>query len=142
MPDRPAHFQLCELVDRVTHEKWGDTAWTLLNPIALEALEGIRMFFDVPVTVNNYHLGGRFQYRGYRGPECEIGAVHSRHRTGNAFDCDVRGYTAADARRIILENQDDPRLAKIQRLEADVNWVHFDCGEIPAGKSRIYVFKG
>jgi hypothetical protein len=139
---RPEHFQLYELVDRATFQKWGDNAWTLLNPNALEALEGIRNFFDSPVMVNNWYGGGPFQYRGYRGPECQIGAPLSQHRRGNAFDCDIKGLSASEAREIILANQDDPRLSKITRLEADVTWLHFDCGEVPKGKNRIYVFKG
>ena len=136
------HFELHELIDRATFQKYGEEAWKLFHPDALEALSGIREFFDVPVTVNNWWNGvGSFQYRGYRPPDCRIGALQSYHKRGMAFDLDIRYHEADDVRRIILENQDNPLLAKIRRLEADVSWVHFDIGEPPEGKDRIYLFK-
>ena len=138
---RPEHFQLHELVDRATFQSWGEGAWKLLNPDALEAIDGIRKFFAAPVTVNNWRWGGPFQYRGYRGPECPVGAPLSQHRRGNAFDCDVKGVPAAEARRIIMENQDNPCLVKIMRMEDGVNWLHIDCGTPPWGKTRIYLFQ-
>ena len=136
------HFNLSELVDKHTFETMGEKAWTLFSPDLLEALEGIRTLFNAPVTVNNWDSGGPFQYRGYRPPECTVGAEHSYHRQGMAFDCDIVGSTARQARSIILANQNDPHLIKIQRMEADVSWLHFDVGQIPKGKQRIYVFKG
>lgn len=135
-------FQLHELVDRNTFHRFGDDAWRFLESDALDMLDGIREFFNAPVTVNNWWEGkGSFQFRGYRPPDCTVGAPHSHHRTGKAFDFDVKGYIAEDARRIILENQDNPLLSKIQRMEADVHWVHADIGTVPGNRQRIYVFK-
>lgn len=136
------HFQLHELVDRATFQKYGEEAWKLFHQDALEALDGIREFFNTPVTVNNWWDGvGSFQYRGYRPPDCPVGAAHSYHRRGMAFDLDVKGYEADEVRTIILDNQDNPLLATIQRLEAGVRWVHFDVGEIRKGQGRIYLFE-
>lgn len=137
------YFQLYELIDKTTYHKYGEDAWKLLSPAALEALDGLREFFNAPIMVNNWwdNPGGGFQFRGYRPPECTIGAAHSLHRQGAAFDCTVSGKTAAEARPIILENQDNPLLRNITRLEADVNWLHFDCAVLPPDKERIYVFK-
>jgi hypothetical protein len=135
-----AYFKIHELVDRNTFYKWGEGAWGLINPVALTALEGVREFFNVPVIVNNWWDGaGKMQFRGYRPPECKIGAPASEHRKGNAFDCTVTGQTAEEARKIILENKDNPLLLNITRMEADVSWLHFDCKPV---KERIYVFKG
>lgn len=135
------HFQLYELVDRTTYQKWGNGAWTLLNPLALEALDGIREFFNKPVVVNNWFGGGPFQYRGYRNEHCPIGAKYSQHKKGNAFDLDVQGMTADEVRAAIVENQDHALLKNIQRMEADVSWVHFDLAKPPEGHERIYLFK-
>jgi hypothetical protein len=131
------HFKIYELVDKKTFDRFGLHAWMFLNPTALQALDGIRDFFtelrgkDTPVIVNNYHSGGPFQYRGLRPLSCAIGAEYSQHRLGNAFDCDIKGVSAERARQIILEHKDDPRLAMITCIEADVNWLHFDCRNIP-----------
>lgn len=131
------HFKIYELVDKATLDRFGFRAWMLLNPIALQALDGIREFFtdlrgkDTPVTVNNYHAGGPFQFRGLRPKSCTVGAEYSQHRLGNAFDCDIKGLSAEEARREILANKDNPLLININCIEAGVNWLHFDCRNIP-----------
>ena len=58
-----------------------------------------------------------------------------------AFDCDVRNYTAEEARKKILSNEDDPLLQYVNRIEDGVNWLHIDSGTVPEGKQRIYLFK-
>lgn len=133
------YFRLQEIIDRSSYMKWGVKGWILFNPHALEALDGLREFFNTPITVNTWwdNEAGGMQYRGYRPEDCPIGAKYSEHKNGNAFDCTIKGYTAEDARRIILENTDNPLLARIMRLEADTSWLHFDCKEV---KNRIYVF--
>lgn len=136
------HFDLEELVDRDTFGTYGEDAWKLLHPDAIIALDGVREYFGVPVTVNNWKWGGPFQYRGYRPPHCGIGAPQSYHKRGMAFDFDVRGLDALTVRKVIKDNQSDPLLEKIMRLEDVVSWVHMDVGRIPDGKHRIYLFKG
>ena len=134
------HFKLEELVDRETFEKHGSGAWMFFNSQALVALDNLRDFFRAPITVNNWHIGGEFQYRGYRPSNCLVGAKLSQHRLGNAFDCDIKGYTAEEARQKILANQDDPLLMKIMRLEGRVGWLHVDFMKLPKNIKRIHVF--
>lgn len=130
------HFELQELIDPQTYKQFGTSAWMFLNTTALQALDGLRDFFDVPVTVNNWHKGGPFQHRGFRPITCTIGGKYSQHRLGNGFDCDVQGIPAEAARERILAAKDDPRLRLITCIEARVNWVHFDCRNI-ADRIRI-----
>ena len=138
---KAVHFSLEELVDRDTFGTYGEKAWELLHPQAVTAIDGIREFFGLPVTVNSWKWDGEFQYRGYRPPHCGIGAPQSYHRRGMAFDFDVKHYSAEKVRQMILEQQDSPLLRNIMRLEADVAWVHMDIGNIPRGRDRIYLFK-
>lgn len=136
------HFALYELVDKATFEKEGQAAWLHFDTNTLIALDDLREFFGVPITVNNWHAGGSFQFRGYRPPDCTVGAKGSYHRQGMAFDCDVEGYSAEAARHMIIATaQVDRLIARILRIEGGVNWLHFDLGAIPAGHERIYVFK-
>ena len=123
-------FKIQELVDKATYDKFGDKAWMFFRPEALEALDDLRSFFGVPITVNNWHEGGSFQYRGFRPRSCTVGAEYSQHRLGNAFDCDIAGITADEARKRILDKQDDLKLMYITRLEDDVNWLHFDLANV------------
>lgn len=122
--------------------KWGDRCIALFSNDLLFSLDGVRDFFGVPITVNNWYGGGPFQYRGYRDPYCPIGTENSYHKRGMAADFDVQGMDADMVRERIIDHQDDPLLAKIQRLEAKVKWVHMDVGMVPEGKKRIYIFKG
>jgi hypothetical protein len=137
------HFRIEELVDPDTLSKYGeDVCWEFFPDSSIDMLRGIRDFFDVPITINNWVFGGSFRFRGYRPPSCKIGAAHSYHRSGRAFDFDVKGLTAAQARKMILDNNDDQRLKGIWRMEDGVSWVHVDSGNPPDGKDRIYLFKG
>ena len=138
---RSKYFRLEELVDRATFQLWGEEAWTLIHPDLVLSIDGVREFFNAPVTINNWIFGGNFQYRGYRGPQCQIGAEHSYHKRGMAVDLDIKGYDAEETRRIIIENKNNPLFSYIQRMEDNVTWVHIDLGQIPLNKSRIYLFK-
>jgi hypothetical protein len=136
------HFQLYELVDKVTFQQFGDAAWQFFNPEALQALDDLRDFFNCAITINNWweNPNGPYQWRGFRTPEkaAELGAPHSQHALGNAFDCDIGTLDAEEARRIIIENKDNPLLSRIMRLEDKVRWVHFDLMKVP---ERIHLFK-
>ncbi|MDA8104670.1 MAG: D-Ala-D-Ala carboxypeptidase family metallohydrolase [Nitrospiraceae bacterium] len=135
---RCKHFQIYELVDKRTFDEFGTKAWELFKEPALIALDGIREFFAAPVTINNWWNGiGSFQFRGFRPAWYQGGATHSQHRLGNAFDFAVKGLSAEQVRQRIIENKDHELLKNIMRLEAAVNWVHFDCKPV---ELRIEVF--
>lgn len=136
-------FRIEELVDPITlREEGEEVCWEFFPDDSLWMLHGVREFFNRPVVVNNWLWDGAMQYRGYRPPWCVIGAPNSAHRKGLAFDLDVKGIDAQEVRRLIRENQNDPRLQLIQRMEKGVNWVHIDRYPPPTGKDRIYLFAG
>jgi hypothetical protein len=133
------NFKLYELIDKETYNEQGARAWNLFNPEALIALDDLRDFFGVPITINNWFNGGSFQWRGFRTLEkaIELGAPHSQHAYGNAFDCDISGISAEDARKTIIEHKDGALLKRIMRLEGKVSWLHFDLMPVA---DRIHVF--
>jgi len=138
---RANHFTIEELIDKETFESLSEEdAWNLFPDKAIQMIDGIREFVNKPVTINNWKWGGVFQYRGYRPPQSTVGAAHSYHRRGKAFDFDVKDMTASLVRGLLLAHQTDPLLQWIQRIEANVSWVHCDLGVIPEGKNRIYMF--
>ena len=132
------HFDISELVDKKTYFDQGEKAFAYFDEDALIMLDDLREFFGSPVTVNNWKNGGKFQWRGLRNPSSPVYSQGSMHSKGSAFDCDIKGYTAEDARKIILANQNHELLKRIMRIEADVNWLHID--NKPVSK-RIYLFK-
>ena len=139
----PKHFQLYELVDKTTFYKHGVGAWKFLNPEALRMVDDVRDFFNVPIICNNWwgnNNHNALQYRGYRPPECTVGAPYSEHRKGNAFDLTVKGVTAEEARQRIMDDRDNPLLERVMRIEAKVNWLHIDHGLLKVGQPRPYIF--
>lgn len=126
-----AHFDVMELVPEAVFKRFGLGSWQFLNPIALQGLDGIRDFFDRPITCNDWHRRGHYQFRGFRPRTCEVGAEFSQHRLGNAFDLDITSVPAEQARQQILAHPDDPRLQLITCMEAGVNWLHVDFRNIP-----------
>ncbi len=138
------YFQIYELVDEKTWRTIGDKAWELFKPDALIMLDNFREFIGVPCSVNNWYgaTGGYAtrQFSGFRPEDCPIGAKHSQHKLGNAFDVHVKDMNADDARKRILADKDNPLLLNITRLESGVAWVHMDAMVLPAGLKRIHVF--
>ena len=120
---RPKHFQLEELVPPETIDALGQNAWIVLDPRALVTLDQLRAAYG-PCTVNNWHIGGNLRYRGFRPTECTVGAHHSQHRYGRAFDCSFQGKTAQVVRESIMS--DTTHFPYLTTLESDVSWVHFD----------------
>ena len=132
------YFSIKELVDETTYKRYGESCWQFFKPEALEMLDGIREFFKSPCTVNNWSSGGEYQYRGYRPVFCNIGAKQSMHRVGGAFDIDIKGLSAEEARQNILADKDNTLLRRIMRMEDGVSWLHAD---IKPTEHRIYLFK-
>ena len=64
------------------------------------------------------------EYRGYREPEYTLGAKKSQHREWNALDLDIKGFTAEQARLIVLRFMKN--LPFPIRIERGVNWFHID----------------
>jgi len=138
------YFRIYELVDKQTYETYKEQAWEFFTTDILDTLTGVRELFDSPITVNNWWWGGLYKYRGLRSKQksAELGSPKSEHRYEdshlcNAIDCDIKGYTAEQARQLILRNVDNPKISKLMRMEANTNWLHFDCKQ---GKPRIYLF--
>lgn len=73
------YFDIKELVSSKCYKQYGDDAIKFLDPIALEALENVREILGVPLTCNNWNIGGNRNYCGYREPGCGVGVKNSFH---------------------------------------------------------------
>jgi len=135
----PKHFDLSELVPPQVQSELGDQAILLLEPRMLMMIDGIRNFFNRRITVNNWHYGGQFTLRCFRPSDTTTGARWSQHKFGRAADMDIEGYTAEQARSIILANQKNPELTYISVMESKVNWVHADCRNIKSTSGIVLV---
>lgn len=134
------HFIIKEFVPPEVWDSESEQSIIRLDERILETADQVREFFGVPVTINNWHNGGQFRYRGLRTPRCPQYIAGSMHCVGKAFDCDVKGKTAEDVRSEIMMNQD--KFPHIMRMESLVNWVHIDIKGIDDHKRNgIYLFK-
>lgn len=132
------HFDITELVDPATYQTLGEAAWGLFDPLLLATLDRIRERYGVPMTANNWKIGGPFKFRGFRPSNCTEGAPLSSHRRGQAIDFDVQGKTADEVRADIKANPDHMDFMLITRVELGTNWVHIETSNHP---TRIQWFK-
>jgi hypothetical protein len=102
-------------------------------------IERIRQLCDNrAIIMNTWHRGGTLKYRGYRPPDCTVGAPKSMHRFGKAVDFDVKGLSAEYVRWIIRSNHEELLRLGLTRIEKLVGWVHIDTKH--TGLNYIYEF--
>lgn len=130
------HFIIKEFVPPEIYQENGDQSIALLDHNLLHTIDDLREFFDSPITINNWHINGKFRYRGFRPSTYQYGAVNSPHKEGIALDFDVKGLTAEEGRQLIIKNH--KLFPFIKRMEAGVNWIHIDGRE--TGKNEIVLF--
>ena len=138
--DLRRYFQIAELVCDHTHSRWGERSWQFLDTDYLHALLIIRRdILQVPMTCN--HDGAH--QRGLRCNMCELvkgktGNYLSSHILGKAGDFTPKGMTAEQARQRIKANAH--LLPCPIRLEAGVEWLHFDVLPQYGVTEKVYEF--
>lgn len=143
-------FSLRELVDEKTYNKYHDFAWNFFDDRLLETLLYIREYvLKVPMTVNDWMTGGRFQERGlrhnlsvevqkYTNAKPAAKQTITAHSTGKGIDFDAKGMTAAEVRSAIQAAAKN--LPHPIRLEDGVTWVHLDVYN-DGSKEKVVLFK-
>ena len=119
------YFSLKELVCPHVYKKYGDKAWMFLDTNYLHCLLVIRELLNVPMVCNN----NTYTQRGLRCNICNLvknktTPYMSAHILGKGGDFSSSKMTAEEMRTKIKENAD--LLPCNIRMEADVNWLHFD----------------
>lgn len=143
-------FDIRELVDPYTYNRWGEKSWMFLQFDLLQVIAELRFsILKIPMIVNTWASGGEFDERGLRSNLCELvksktdkGTLYlSPHMMGAAIDFHTDEYSAEEVRNIIRKYwnvySDLPNI----RLERDVNWVHIDVFDDGKG-NRITEFNG
>jgi len=123
---KPKHFRIEELVDPVVYKRFGQRALMFFDSRLLVTADAVREYFDQPMIINNWKTRGNYSHRGFRRPNCKVGAGFSQHKFGRAIDFDIKGLTAEEVRIEILNNQKHPAFTHITTLERGVSWVHLD----------------
>jgi hypothetical protein len=138
------HFYITELVCDHTWNKFAGLSWQFLDTELLETLLVLRTrIFKVQMNINF----DQFHQRGLRCNICQLvkdktnnNQIYlSAHCNGAAFDADVLGLTAEQARQKIRDNAS--LLPHPIRMEKDVNWLHVDIYDSLNGQ-KITEFNG
>ncbi len=120
------HFDLTELVPPDLLGQMGEKCWELFDPRLLLSLDMIREILHVPLFINDWAIGGKLKYRGFRPPHCPEGAALSQHRFGRAADISSPKMGADQIRlRLIEINRVLHHITFIE--DKTPTWVHIDC---------------
>ncbi|EHM6953351.1 hypothetical protein KGV31_002150 [Vibrio parahaemolyticus] len=123
------HFKTEELVSKTMFNQRGSKAIELIDERVLITLDALRENLNKPITANNWLWGGSFQQRGLRDrafykSDAEYVASLSQHKYGRAVDFDVKGLSAKDVIKHIVDNKH--LYPHVGFIEVDCNWVHVD----------------
>ncbi len=136
------HFDVREFVPKEIWDKWGVNSIWWVNPKLVELAELIRNHFNASVTINNWHTGGSFNWRGLRTPSCTEGASLSQHRFMNAIDINVGGKNSDEVFDEIFKNQGKFMTIGLTTMEdksMTKGWTHLDCRN--TGKKELLIVK-
>ena len=147
------HFTVQEFIPPSIYNKLGDVSIDLMRDEILIFCDALWDHLNLlrPGThliVNNWFTGGPYSARGFRTDDM-TGAKLSEHKKGAAVDLSSMQWKPKDIRREIMANS--AKFQTITRLEKyldaahkargeEINWVHADCKELPAGVNRIREF--
>lgn len=121
------YFQMQELVDRKTFQKFEKQSQMLFREEALVALEDLRYELGRPLVVNNWREGGELEWCGLRTLDCYKGAKWSAHRLGCGFDAHCPTMSAPEVQEFIRTKHKQGLLQRIKRMEIGTpTWTHID----------------
>ncbi len=145
-------FDLKELICLHVYERyikqyaWSEfQIWSLFDIELLETLLFIRKELNRAITINDWHIGGRYDERGIRCNLCDLVASKevaylSAHPFAEGLDFDVAGMTAEEVRLWLEANAD--KLPYPIRVEDGKPWVHLDMRYFrPSGYEDVKVYR-
>ncbi|MFQ5444212.1 MAG: hypothetical protein ACE5EK_06295 [Nitrospinales bacterium] len=124
---------------RTIYRKYGEQSWRFLDARGLYTIDCVREYFDVPMDCNTWYYGGKYQYRGFRPPQCKEGSWLSAHKRGMAFDLKPRKGNVKDMRLKIIEN--NLIFPYLTLIEAKVSWLHLAVENILDCDTSIKIIK-
>lgn len=143
------YFDMREFLPKETWEEIKDKPdllkqfYKLVSPKIVEGITQIREYFGKPITINDWYRGGHFNYRGYRPPNCKIGAKNSMHKKGHAVDFNVLGLTSNEVNDTIKKDEELFYMMGFRRMENKLDsttWTHLDTKET-FEENTIYIFR-
>ncbi len=122
------HFIIQELVPKEIYEYRGEKSIELIDKRLWTLIDFFRDYFAVPITINNWDSGGKFNESGFRLSNSKTGAALSQHKFGRAADLKFEGLTNYDGiRDVVIQHWDKFKKAGLTTIEAGTEtWLHVD----------------
>jgi hypothetical protein len=127
---RTKYFNIQELVHPFYYNRFGNGAWKFLNERQLYIIDYLREEIDEPITINNWHVGGKLDSCGLRPFNDPDGAEFSIHKFGGATDLHFKKSSPKLVYDYILANEKkfyDIGIRRIENIKYTPTWVHIDC---------------
>lgn len=118
------NFDLKEFVPKAIHKELGDKAVILLDPRIPVLAQKIRTLFKRPLYINDWHIDGRFEWRGYRPVFYEKCAKYSQHFFGRAIDFNIEGITPEEVQDYLIKNAAKLGITGIEKNT--IGYTHID----------------
>jgi len=122
-------FHIQEFVPKEIYDKFGEKSIWFVRQDLIELAQFIRDYFGRPMTINNWHKGGKFNERGYRTPDSTTGSKYSQHKLSGAIDFNIEGMTSNEVRSLILADSKrflSHNLTTLEHEDYAPTWVHAD----------------
>lgn len=142
---KPEFFAPYELVPKTVYNKYPnkDDIYGLIDERLLRIIDMVRKWAGVPLTVNNWEMGGNRNESGLRDPNTSTGAPKSAHKEGKAVDIISNIKTAQELWMIIEQHKDElPCNIRIEKTSSGkpITWLHIDVNASPSQIEKIYYF--
>lgn len=134
------NFDVREFVGPAVWGKWKDKSIWFIDRRVIDISQTLRIKLGKPITINNWHIGGRFHESGLRTPGDETYKQWSQHSFGRAADLKVEGMTPEDVMIHIIgltKMYRDMGLGAIEDIALTPSWLHFDCRYNPTTAIQI-----
>ena len=141
---RPKYFKGHELFDPQTHAAVGTALganiYSIFDDRLLLTADLLRERFG-KMLVNTWAWNGSNQYRGYRPPDCMVGATYSQHRFGRALDMVPIDISSEEIRQDIIAQPNAATYRHITAIELEITWLHFDVRNHDKDNLGLLMFK-
>jgi hypothetical protein len=141
----PDHFKISEFLPKEIFNLKDVNHFWFMNPKIIWTADQIRLRYRKPVYINTWAFAGmgNFNNRGYRIPDCKIGAPLSQHKFGNAIDFNVEDTPAIEVQRDIEKNcfLECYQYITCLEIEDGVEKTHIDCRPHNKQKFGLLILK-
>lgn len=122
------NFDLVEYMPKAVFEQFGNRCTWFLDTKLINVVQLLRDQYG-PITINDWHQGGNYEYSGFRPQWSSVGAAYSQHRFGRAADLKFANHTVKEVYEDIIDNKRiwlERGLTTLENVRHTPTWLHID----------------